>query len=431
MATITYSLRGKSENEPIYLRLSAGRGNTPRRKTGLYINPKDWSSTTNFPKQNDANNKELKSTLEKLKMFVSDSYNSEYAKGAIINGEWLTEKIELHFKQGASQSDLNQLTQYITHFLTTVALKENSKGGVGLSVSRVNDYKTLLKLMQSYEGKTPILIKNINIEFRNKFLKWMTETKNYSKGYAGRMLGNLKTVCSDAEVNGIETHLQLKKVSGFKVKNDFVIYLTPVELTKIEKTKLDAPYLQNARKWLLLGCNIGQRGSDLLNLNDNNIVYRSGLKVIELVQEKTNKSVTIPVLPETEKIIKDGLPHKISLQKFNDYIKVVCEKAKINNVIEGKKLDPEINRHKTGKFKKWELVTSHICRRSFATNLYGILPTPLIMQITAHSKESTFYGYIGKNSFDYAQQIADFYAKLAVKTTHEPELQVIKNVSNK
>ncbi len=71
-------------------------------------------------------------------------------------------------------------------------------------------------------------------------------------------------------------------------------------------------------------------------------------------------------------------------------------------------------------------MTSHICRRSFATNQYGILPTALIMQITGHSTEKMFLNYIGKNSLDYAQQIADFYTLQAQKEKKEPQLLVIK-----
>ncbi len=48
----------------------------------------------------------------------------------------------------------------------------------------------------------------------------------------------LKSVCADAEINGIETSHQLKKVKGGKTKNDYIIYLTPEELQKIEKTEI-------------------------------------------------------------------------------------------------------------------------------------------------------------------------------------------------
>jgi hypothetical protein len=37
--------------------------------------------------------------------------------------------------------------------------------------------------------------------------------------------------------------------------------------------------------------------------------------------------------------------------------------------------------------------------------------------------------YIGKDSLDYAQQIADFYALQAIRSKKEPQLTVIKNIS--
>jgi integrase len=79
---------------------------------------------------------------------------------------------------------------------------------------------------------------------------------------------------------------------------------------------------------------------------------------------------------------------------------------------------------------KWQLIGSHVCRRSFASNLYGTLPTPLIMQITAHSSEKMLQNYIGKQGLDYAQQIADFYTLQALKEQRQPQLNVIKNASN-
>jgi hypothetical protein len=36
-------------------------------------------------------------------------------------------------------------------------------------------------------------------------------------------------------------------------------------------------------------------------------------------------------------------------------------------------------------------------RRSFATNYFGKIETPILMEITGHSRESTFLSYIGEN----------------------------------
>ncbi|MFT4851574.1 MAG: hypothetical protein ACI83B_004141 [Sediminicola sp.] len=61
------------------------------------------------------------------------------------------------------------------------------------------------------------------------------------------------------------------------------------------------------------------------------------------------------------------------------------------------------------KYPKYKLMTSHIVMMSFATNLYGKFPTPLIMNVTGHSKESTFFEYIGKTSGDLAIDLAKKY----------------------
>ena len=158
---------------------------------------------------------------------------------------------------------------------------------------------------------------------------------------------------------------------------------------------------------------------------------------IELKQQKTGKNVVIPVLEKTKEILKDGLPYKISTQKFNKYIKEICKLAEINELIKGSKITVTVkgkgNKEKrkvSGIYPKWQLMASHVCRRSFCSNLYGILPTPLIMSISAHSSEKMLLNYIGKDSLDFAQQIAGFYTLQALKSKKEPQLNVIKNVSN-
>lgn len=259
----------------------------------------------------------------------------------------------------------------------------------------------------------------------------------------------METVCRDAEIDGIETSIQLNKVKGGKPKKENIVYLSTQQLEKIEKTHIVNPALQNARKWLLFGCHIGQRGGDLLKINKSNFVKRQGLEVIELKQQKTGKNITIPILEKTEEILKNGLPHPISIQKLNTYFKEVCKLAGIEQLTKGSKIlmvdkngketpkddkgkliEKGVKRTVTGIYPKHELITSHVCRRSFATNLYGTLPTALIMQITAHSIEKMFLQYIGKNSLDYAQQIADFYELQKRRTKKEPQLNVIKNASN-
>ena len=94
MATIKYLLQSKSDNAPIYLRLSLGRSRTFKRKIGLSINPKSWSDATGLPKQNYSDEKNITSDLWKLKTFILDEVNVANSRGKSITGDWLSLKIE-------------------------------------------------------------------------------------------------------------------------------------------------------------------------------------------------------------------------------------------------------------------------------------------------------------------------------------------------
>ena len=46
---------------------------------------------------------------------------------------------------------------------------------------------------------------------------------------------------------------------------------------------------------------------------------------------------------------------------------------------------------------KYQLLSSHDLRESFATNHYGKIPTPILMKHSGKSRESTFLRYVGKD----------------------------------
>tara|TARA_R110002073_G_scaffold293194_1_gene458709 strand:+ start:7125 stop:7532 length:408 start_codon:yes stop_codon:yes gene_type:complete len=135
------------------------------------------------------------------------------------------------------------------------------------------------------------------------------------------------------------------------------------------------------------------------------------MKFVELIQQKTNKKVTVLLHPKVIEILekrKYNFPYLYSQNIgsassiFNKLIKIVTEESGLTNKIFGAKVNPKTNRKESGVYSKHELITSHICRRSFATYFYGDIPTPLLINITGLSTEKDFLNYIGKASIDYA-----------------------------
>lgn len=456
VASTYFLYRSTRKKAPLTIRLQDFDNNGKKfqfeTKTEIEVTQEYWEKTRHKKRNVSGPDKNLIAVVNKklsaMEDFVLTAYKKE--KPAPQEKDWLKFTIYTYhnpIKEQDKRSDI--LTDCIQHLIDTANIRENNQKGLGLSKSRTNSYKNLLKIIKTYQGnKKSFRTNEVNIRFGKAFLNWMINKMKYSESYARKKIDDLKTVCRDAETDGLETSAQLGKIKGGKPANDQILYLSPLELDQIENANLIGEALENARKWLLFGCNIGQRGGDLLDINQNNFVTRNGLNVIELKQQKTGKRVTIPILEETKDILKDGLPRPIAIQNFNNYIKDICRIAGIDEVIKGSKitmLDKDgieipkdsngkylkkgVKRKIKGSFPKHELMTSHVCRRSFASNLYGIVPTPLIMQITQHSTEKMLLQYIGKNSLDYAQQISDFYELQKFKKSKESQLKVVKRVN--
>ena len=108
-------------------------------------------------------------------------------------------------------------------------------------------------------------------------------------------------------------------------------------------------------------------------------------------------------------------PYKINLEHFNKYCKEICKEAKINTLVKGKMRINNTRILTVGVYEKWQVISSHVCRRSFATNFYSKIPTPFLMSATGHSTEEMFLRYIGKASNENAFQMIDYFNKITPK----------------
>jgi hypothetical protein len=136
------------------------------------------------------------------------------------------------------------------------------------------------------------------------------------------------------------------------------------------------------------------------------------LTLIDFEQKKTGKLMELPLHPKILQILNKNngnFPYKLSDQRYNDHIKDVCKEANITHEVRGSKMNKETYRKESGLYPKYELVSSHIGRRSFATNNYGKIPTAYLISITGHSSEAMFLEYIGKAQNEQAKGIVKYW----------------------
>ena len=238
--------------------------------------------------------------------------------------------------------------------------------------------------------------------------------KQYSDNYCGQLLKLLKIILRDAEKSGFAIHPYSNYIESFKQKSsDRILHiLNPEEITAIKMIEEIPEEYLDSYKWLLIGLCIGQRVSDLLALSHSNIRKAPTGLYIDILQQKTHKAVTIGVAdPVVIHLLDNELPKQLTQVIFNKQIKEICRMAGIVELVSGFKNNPKTRRKEIVNAPKYEFVTSHIMRRSFASNYYGKIETPLLMNITGHSKESTFLTYIGTHQNKDA--LADLFMQKA------------------
>jgi integrase len=440
MASIKFRLRSSAhKNVSIKVRLILGRGKQDLElNTGFSINPTDWSQSTDRPKQNNPENKVIFNNLVKLESFLFKSVNTDMGESVVIDTFWLDAKINECFKR-VIKTDEGIITNYIQNIIDTAdTRKVKVKGGYkhGLSLSRKNSYIATKNILKEFETKTKKQIHfiDINQTLIDKFENWLLKTKAYAVNTASKHIANIKTVCIEAENKGIQVNAYAKQITIATESDDdrHIQTLSFVELDTIRNADIKSEAQQNARKWLLIGCEIGQRGGDLLDITTDNIRYKAGNMYLDLIQQKTKKAVTIGIIaPHVIDILENNFPYKITTQKLNDHIKKVCEIAKINAMTQGKIFDAKTGRKVFKTYEKHKLITTHSFRRSFCTNYYKKIPTPVLMGISGHSKESIFRVYI--NAPEDTDENADLFMKFYndIHKDKTPEMKVILNTRTK
>ena len=393
MGKIIFRLRSalnKDVSIYVYLR---GSGKQIETKTGYSFNTKYWNEDNSKPIRSHS----LYSDVTRLVLYLLGRINEASEVGTNIDSRWLKKQLNDHFNRVDGDKDPLLVLNFFNDFITK-SLAE-CEAGVGMKRITIRGYRTFYNILLEYEEDIGESIRFDKLDkfFFEDFYSWMLQEKKYKPSNINRHISRLKSICREAAsygttVNPMYASFKTKKIN----QQRYLTIITTKEYEQIKAYEPSEKYLINARKWLLIGLCIGQRVSDLLILTNKNIRRHDGYCLVDVQQKKTGTPVTIPVKdPYVLSILYDSFPHSISSQRFNDYIKEVCKRSGINakttGYIRNSNMRDELH---TG--EKWMFISSHDLRRSFATNYFNSgVPVSLLMRATGHSRQSTFFQYIG------------------------------------
>ena len=407
-----------------------------RKKATINPNCAGWLPADQMKAEKD------KRTLEEL-----ISQRSLQVMGDFNRGLNETEFLELLEAFNAGSSDANRdedknqeeqpdLLEYLALFIPT-ATKRRNKHAKGdeerireKTVQQYTQLQPLLTHFRNWTGQT-MDMREINVKWHDAFLAWGQDVEYLGAATMAKHIKSLKRLFYYAKKDGYNVHPDPLTNEDFdkprQPKNE-VQYLDREELRRIKALDLSGkPGLSLERDRLLIGCWTGLRVSDLGRLSLDMVEENEeGDKFIYITTQKTRKKVVIPILKDVQEILdrRGRFPRFRTEQSFNKCIKQICKLAEINQTVhaekqgkvtiqrkdeKGRTYKEEVKRKVSGKFQKWELLSTHSCRRSFASNWYGSMPNHVIMGITGHSKEEDFLRYVGVTEEENAKRFLRFW----------------------
>ena len=402
MASVKFFLKEPNsiDETMVYLFFSY---NTQRLKyyTGQKIKPKFWNQETCRARETKqfTDYDSFNQLLNNLERDIKFNYRE------LINASTVPtkEKLKLCLDQSLLKDKISTTSAFIPFIeklIESSSKRPNTVKHYNQTLKQLKEYKTLIN--------QEIYFDDVNLTFYEKFLTFC-KNKNYSLNTIGGLIKNIKVFMNEAFDRKLTTNTEYKNRKFRTIEEDTEnIYLSIAEVEKLYKLDITLnSKLDKVRDMFIIGCYTGLRYSDLVKLNNENLI--DDKTKIKIKTEKTGEIVIIPLHKHAKEILKkyNGIPsYNISNQKMNEYLKELGELAEMDEKI---LLSSTKGGKKTSEtFKKSQLITVHTARRSFATNAFVMnVPSISIMKITGHRTEKAFLKYIKISQEENANKLSN------------------------
>ena len=410
----------KSETQTLIVLLFRYRGKLIKLSTQCFVHPCEWDQCRQRAVLQEGRNDltALNKTLDKIAACCLDIYTA-HGYGAIDAHDF---KVELKRRLNKSSDNFDVvphntkpstpqgLFEFIARELIEIEAAKMKK-------SSLKTFRTHSKILREFgEFIDPVNLftyEDVDWQLRLRLIDWLADRK-VQLAYGNKTLKVLRQFLESARRQKLHSHTDYQgkgwTVTRKKAHSQKVLF-TEAELNILAALHLTG-HLDKVRDICLIGAGTGQRFSDFSRYRPEQFSFSfHGVPLVSVISEKTDTLAKIPLnifpwlIPVLE---KHGYATPVmSMQKFNEGIKVLAEKAGFDDKLlvvhqyMGRKARVE-------KFytEKYKLVASHLCRHSFATNLYRMgFKLSQIMPMTGHATEYQLREYIGIDGEQNAEDI--------------------------
>lgn len=408
MRFFAFILKAKTcKHYHITLKITELNGALKFIETPLTILPEEWDDFTESPINiYNRNSKLITKKLNRIKIEVANYFQHLEKTGKSIS----TSSLRTTIKKICALSPFDFKPESMLFYMYNYIKQQEYI----LAVSTYRRYFVFLNLFERFEAYRlkNIMLEDIDVDLVREFYEF-GRIEKYSENTMSRSINFIRTILNALEKKGVTTSVN-QVGSPKKMHEQIAVILSENELFKIQNASV-SERLAAAKDWLLISCYTGQRISDFMRFKADMIKEVGGCRCLSFIQQKTKKKILLPLHPVVEEVLNrnsSNFPVKISIEKYNAQIKEIVKMVGINdhilvNIREG-------HRSSHMSVPKWKAVSSHIGRRSFATNFYGKIPTSLLIEATGHSSEAMFQKYVNRLNEEHIKELSGYF-----QATHE------------
>jgi integrase/recombinase XerD len=354
----------KKNQSPLYCRLTLN-GNRKQLSTGINIETEHWDSKNQVILKSHKSAILYNSELDKIKSKVISIY-------MILRLQENPYSIEdIHDKYlGKELKKSEFVVSYYKQYLSKI------KKLVGLEI-KDNTYNKFVYVGNHLEAflkwkykKADYPLQDLSLQFLNDFDYYLKTEKKQEQITINKTIQRLRTPIKQAISEG---YLDRDPFILYKSKTvrKTVIFLTTEELKTLEEAVLQQKRLSTIQDLFIFCCYTGLPYNEMANLEKHNIQLGfDGVNWIQMKREKTQRQISIPILPKAQEIIdkysnvSNLVFPSISNQKFNSYLKEIADVTGID-----------------------KRLTHHIARKTFASTvlLFNDVPMEIVSELLGHS----------------------------------------------
>ncbi len=357
--------------------------------TGETINPDLWDKNIQRANLRKTKDKIAKGSLNSLNQYLNtfeskilDIIRTVRSKEFNAGFSTVAEEIKKQFDKRETS-----IFAIYDEFLAIKKLEVSKQ-----SILKLKRIKALLEEYQKV-NREKLDFDKITPLFFSKFNSFLIDNKNMLNNTANKNIQFLKSFLIWANNNNYSDNNSYKSFRSKSESNE-VIYLTENELMTLYDLQLDEEKLKRVRDIFVFQCFTGVRYSDIQNISREDISTATW----KVRTQKTHQIIEIPLNSYAISILAKYSEYPqplpvISNQKMNTYLKELCKKAKIDELVKVVKYKGSERIETT--YKKYEVVGTHTARRTFISlSLQKGMKPDVIMAITGHTTYRMMQKYL-------------------------------------